>query len=124
MAMNKKERAAFHALTQELRIAKALRFTEPVNRDIAPPTDSGIRNGWDFNDYSEGFVKKACTSASYHSFGCWDKTDSQRPRMIYSSRLLALRAMRHSMEKKYAAILANVDAEIEKELSSNGGEGR
>jgi hypothetical protein len=44
--------------------------------------------------------------------------------MIYSSRLLALRAMRHSMEKKYAAILANVDAEIEKELSSNGGEGR
>lgn len=124
MAMNKKEQAAFDALREELRLAKALRWTEPVERDVMPPKCgdddwNGLRNGYDFNDYFDSFsgprVNKACTSYSSHDSRQWHKTTTQGPRPLFSTRLLALKALRHSVECKVAKILADIDKQIEDE---------
>lgn len=78
MGMNKKEQAAFADLEYRLRLAKALRFTEPIERDVQPPVygsgGSGLRKGYDYNAYIGGYgsgprVEKACTSSVGHCFG-------------------------------------------------------
>jgi hypothetical protein len=123
MAMNKKEQAAFDALKDELRLAKALRFTEPVDYDVAIPKSSELRTGFLYNAYLGGSgprVEVACTDSIYHSFGRNDRTTTQRAHPLYSTRLRALRAMRHEIETKCARILADVDAQIEAELAEVG----
>lgn len=39
MAMNKKEHAEMESLREQLRIAKAFRFTDPVLPDVPVPVD-------------------------------------------------------------------------------------
>lgn len=115
MSMNKKEREQMQQLEHDLRIAKALRFTEPVESDVAiPETLPEIRNGYDFNIHAER-VDLACTSAINHSFGQHGKTTSQRPCRLFSSRLLALKALRHAMELEFARRLAAIDTQISQE---------
>lgn len=112
MAMNKKERDELDSLKAELAKAKAFRFTEPVERDVFPPTyTGGLRKGWDFNGYN-GEIAKCCTSAISHSWGDDTKTSSQNARSLFSTRLLALEALRFALEHKYATHLAKVDSLI------------
>jgi len=122
MAMNKKEQAAFEALQRELLMAKAFRFTEPVKRDVVPPSSMGLNKGWDYNSYIGGHggprVDVACTSAVHHAFGNNTKTDTQQPRYLYSTKLLALRALRYDVEKQVANILADIDEQIEQEKAA------
>lgn len=120
--MNKKEQAEMEALRHELRLAKALRWTDPVSRDLPPPpneskvgTLSRGYNGWSWNN--EFSVAKACSSCSSHGGG-WEKTGSQRPMHLFSTRLLALRHVRNECEQRAAKTLAAIDAEIEKELAN------
>lgn len=126
--MNKKEQAAFADLQEQLRIAKALRFTEPVERDVEPPEcgiGREIRNGYDYNafigPYGRPRVEPACTSSVYHSFGQHNKTDSQNPRRLFSTKLLALKAMRNDVELKCAKILADIDLQMEQEKELHDG---
>ncbi len=123
--MNKKEQAEMDSLRDQLRIAKALRFTEDVLPDVmAPlPSEPGHRltkgyliaayAGWDGDK-----VVPACSSSVYHNFGSQEKTSSQGSRALYSTRLLALRGLRHEVEKQVASRLASIDKKIEQELSS------
>lgn len=120
--MTKKEQAAFADLEHQLRLAKALRFTESVERDVQPPSCMGnekLRKGWDYNAYLGGYsaprVEKACTSAIYHNFGDDTKTTTQGARSLFSTKLLALRALRVEVESKVAEILAKIDEQIEEE---------
>jgi len=114
--MTKVEKTAFDELKHELAIAKALRFTEFVEPDVPVPDLSANRvNGWSFYIYQGVNVKKSCSSSVHHHVGDWDKTSSQRPITQYSTRLLALRAGRAKLEMDCAKLLADVDAEIEKE---------
>lgn len=113
--MTKKERQYVSDLQNELLIAKALRFTNPVPPDIEPPDAFGeLRKGWLFNVYSM-VVVKACTSSVFHSYGNDSKTDAQGSLHLYSTKLRALMALRNSMEKDYATRLARVDRMIEEE---------
>lgn len=116
MAMTKKERAEFEAALLEARICGALRWTAPVPRDVEIPV-TGIVNGWLFNEHSRE-VAKSCSSCTAHSFGYWDKTTTQRPTRLYSTRLLALRGLRHALERQYAEELAKVDSAIAEELTA------
>jgi hypothetical protein len=125
MAMNKKEQAAFDDLQAQLRIAKALRFTEPVKTDVPIPEsfrDSSLAKGWLYNAYVSGNprVEKSCSSSVHHSFGNDDKTTTQGACRLYSTKLRALRAMRHEVEQRVAKILADIDAEIEAEVAPDG----
>lgn len=113
--MNKQEQKAFEDLEQELRLAKALRFTEPVSKDVAPPPYRSadlLRKGFLFNAYSPR-VEPACTSSGSHSFGRDDVTTTQQPVSLYSTRLRALRALRNAVEIECAKKLATIDKWIE-----------
>lgn len=114
--MNKKEQAAFAAMQDEARLARALRFTDPVKEDVPPPEG--------FQALTKGFlawgdrVEVACSSAVSHAFGRDDKTTTQNSRWLFSTRLLALRAARHRMEREFAKKLADIDKKIEIEMGS------
>jgi len=96
MAMTKKEKEYVEHLENEVRLKAALRWTDPVEKDFK----SGDKDtsGWTFNSYN-GEVKQSRSSTV----------------SMYSTRLLALKAMRREMENKYSTALAKVDREIEKE---------
>lgn len=70
--------------------------------------------GWLFNAYSRR-VTVACSSSISHAFGRNDQTTTQGSAHLYSTRARALRALRVAMEREFAAALAKVDMEIEKE---------
>lgn len=98
-------------------IANALHFTHPVSPDVEPPDSyNEIRKGFLFNTYCRE-VKPACTSFLYHAYGRDDKTTTQQPKSLYSTRLLALMALRHAMEIQMATDLANIDEQINAERS-------
>lgn len=117
MAMNKAEQAA---LEKVLTLAAFYR-TQSVERDLIPPT-AGVGNlslikGWDFNVHSPR-VEKACSTSISHDFGSWNRTTTQQPRNLYSTKLLALRAMRHAIEQEVCVKLRAVDRMIEAELAN------
>ena len=120
MAMNKKEQAMVDDLRKQLLLAKAFRRTDPVEPDVMPPGHSdplkAIRKGWLPSTYLGNYgdwVSPACTSLLYHNPNNDDKTSTQGSRRLYSSKLLALKAARYSIECQCEAILAKIDAEIE-----------
>lgn len=123
--MNKKETAAFEQLKHELRLAKALSWTQPIAPDLQPPStqERGDRlvKGWLFNAYSNGYsgdkTAIACTSSIHHSWGNNDKTTTQGPRHLFSTELRALQALRHEVELQCARRLASIDERIERELA-------
>lgn len=119
--MTKKEQAQVEALLQKVRLIGALRWTSEVKPDIAPP-DRGYTTGWNRNaSLSYPSVDEGWSGSSCHGSGKppaenqrhWSA--SQGARSLYSSRLLALKALRHSLEREAATILARVDAMIEAE---------
>jgi hypothetical protein len=118
MSMTKKERTEMDDLRRQLRMAKALRWTENIEPDILPPSS--------FNGLSTGFVpvgiwgshahvEEACSSSIYHAVGRCDKTTSQGSLALYSTKLLALKGLRHRMELICAGQLARIDEMIDGE---------
>lgn len=121
MAMNKKEQAYVEQLKEQLRLARAFRLSSVVEPDIDIPDTmaGGLRKGYLYNDYlGNPRVEPACTSSISHCFGGQDKTDTQGPRKLYSTRLLALRGLRNALERRFAKILSEVDEQIEEEVKS------
>jgi hypothetical protein len=113
MEMTKKELA----MVEELKTRLALRFYPEVEPDIdIPEYSEGVLNGWMCNEYSVT-VEKACTSFISHSYGMWDKTRSQNPRKLYSTKKLAYKALLAKMAIKYASELRSVEKKMELEDS-------
>lgn len=119
MAMTKKEREAFDAALKKAEILGALRWTTPVAKDVPPPAQS--------SDYSQGFeaystsVQESWSGVVTHgdgkapTLGARHYSASQRPIWLYSTRLLALRALRHKKEIEAAEELRKIDLLIAKE---------
>lgn len=117
MAMNKKEQAYIKDLEDQLRLAKAMRFTIKISPDVMPPAfENGkeLRKGWLFNTYSRT-VERGCTCSLYHSFGTDEEARSQNPMPLYSTKRLALMALRNRVEIELARELAQIDEAIEDE---------
>jgi adenosylmethionine-8-amino-7-oxononanoate aminotransferase len=114
MTMTKKEREE----VRELRVMAALRWTQPVEPDVPPP-GHGLTVGYlPVGELgSDPRVSEACSSSISHGLN-HTKTTTQKPRTLYSTRLLALKAMRHMLEKRFAEMLANVDEQIAEAESS------
>jgi hypothetical protein len=122
MAMTKKEQAAMADLQRELAEARALRFTPLVERDLPAPDrgTSGMISGWDYNAYYMN-AEQAWSESVAHGRGSAPKSSmsaSQGALSLYSTKLLALKAMRNEMEHKAARELAKVDALIEQEAAA------
>jgi len=110
--MNKKEQK----LVEDLKIVAALRWTDGAEKDIPKPrSEDGLVSGYVFNSYSYR-VEESCSNSVCHGRGRSDKTTSQNPIEMFSSRLLALKAMRHEVELRLAIELRKIDLLIEKEL--------
>ena len=94
----------------------AMRWSAPVPRDVpAPEYGDPPTTGWDFNALS-GRVWEGWSDSSAHGVGrarTPEYSAIQGPRAMYSSRLLALKAMRHEVEKIAARDLYGIDRKID-----------
>lgn len=115
--MTKKEKAAVDAEITELKVKLALRWTDHIFYDVPapPPTSDGLTIGW-LPCYDR--VEKACSSSTFHGLGTIDKTTSQGPKPLFSTRLLALKALRNDMEARFARELYKVDQWIKEEANN------
>lgn len=135
MAMTKKEKAEFDAVVAKLELTAALRWTEEVKRDLSPPT-GGFGNytyGWDINSYSAfssygtgtiELVYPAWSGSVSHGTGEPEragKNASQCSRTLYSTKLVALKALRFEVELKTAGALRKIDKAIAEELAKPSG---
>lgn len=119
MAMTKKEKA----LVEQLLTQSALRHTSPVEPDLAPPKSmsKGVIVGFlPVAERSEHpRVDHACSSAISHGLSHLpiSVARSQKPKAIYSTKLMALRQLRYLVEQNSAERLRKIDQKIEKELA-------
>ena len=115
MAATKKEIAAHEATTTALRIRCALSWTRKICPDVPPPDgSSGLTKGFLYNAHSAR-CEPACSSSVHHNFGSSSHTTTQGARSLYSTRLLALQAMRFEVEMLCATKLMEIDKQIEHE---------
>ncbi len=131
MAMNKKEREALEAAERQARVNRALRWSDySVERDVPPPTSghgTTLSRGWDAMLILGGFrsittgVGKKCSSSISHGIG-WEKTSTQNPISLYSTRLKALCAQRVLAERAFAEMLADIDEAIAAEIAGESKE--
>ena len=126
MAMTKKEREAMQAAIDRADMLAALRWTNPVERDVLPPKSGQFHReyteGWDYNAPSSR-VWQGWSNSIGHGTGPVPKPNdytsgSQGSRAMFSTKLLALRAMRHEMERQAARMLMQVDRQIAAEESA------
>ena len=136
MAMTKKElaewQAKIDALKEQLGQAEAwnaFKRTDPVARDLPPPAPFGGHNysyGWDYNLHAMtvGYYWSTSTSHGDAVEGCESRPErssggygSQGALRLYSTKLKALRALRHAIEKRSAHNLRRIDMCINNELS-------
>jgi hypothetical protein len=123
MAMTKKERETMQAAIDRADLLAALRWTNPVVRDVPPPKD-GYTEGWDFNVYSES-VYQAWSGCVVNGRGLAPKgqrqsSASQGARTLYSTEARALAAMRHEIELETARNLMQIDRKISEQARGGG----
>ncbi len=110
MAMTKKEKAMLEAAL----MAAALRTTAHVEPDVPVPGYGEQMTTGYTPCYDRVCV--ACSTSMGRGIGRTDKPDSFGSGLaLYSTRLLALRALRHEVERDCAVRLRRVDRMIEEE---------
>ena len=129
--MNKKEKAALAAALKQAALSHALRWSVPLGAEIAPDVPvpevfaSGTA-GWmasparmmgHYDSPSESVEAMESTSGGHGRAG--SQSRSQGGIALHSSRLRALRALRHGMEVLFARKLAAVDEEIAREAAAS-----
>jgi hypothetical protein len=113
--MTKNEKEIFEAALT----ASALRTTTDIFPDILPPVCGSILSkGWIFiGHYGDfGRVELACSSIHSHGIGQQDKADSQGSLALFSTKELALKALRRAVEKECAYRLRRIDKMLENEV--------
>jgi len=102
----------------ELREAKAWVRTEKVEPDVQPPAFGTVVYGWVMFS-SSLHVEKASRDSNCQYVGEWKARDfvgwTKVCRPMYSTRELALRALRYEVECDAVSKLAVIDKWIEKE---------
>lgn len=124
MAISKKLQAEIDDLKRQVAVNRALRWSDYPSKPDLPPPEPGSggkeTRGWRARFYASTSapchqVGKAMSSSVYHGHN-WNKTDSQGPMSLFSTRLKALQALRRQAEEWCAKYLADVDAEIALEI--------
>lgn len=121
MAMTKKEKAEFDAAILRANTLAALRWTEPVKKDVPLPNPFCETSGFDFNTYNTKVYQAWSTAISHGDGDCRKNSHSasQRGIWLFSTKVLALRAMRHEIECQSAKKLREIDEQIALEIAKN-----
>ena len=96
---------------EELEIRCSMLLTPKIKPDIIPTDADVIINGYYHSPYSKK-VSKACSISLFHGIDQWDKTNQRGALPLYSSRLLALRALRAELSWNMATELYYIDKRI------------
>ena len=115
--MTKAEKQRMADMEEQIRLLKALRWTEEVLSDVPPPTDlypNTLSTGFVPDIYSLSTLS-ACSAFRYHEIGRTISPTARGSISMYSTRLLALRGLRYQVELECAKKLARIDAMIEAE---------
>jgi hypothetical protein len=120
MAMNKAEKKQLEDAIDKARLYAAFYITPEITPDLpAPGSGDGMYAhiyGYDFNEHTRK-VFEAWSESTRNGTGHGErKHGSQGGRNLYSTKLLALQAMRHKIAMKSADVLASTDLMIDKEL--------
>ncbi len=117
MAMNKTEKARL----LQAEIKGSLHYSPKYGPDVPPPSagERGLRltTGYHYNPHTLR-VCLSCSSSISHGIGSTDKTNTQRPIHLYSTKLKALVDMRHDVCMKAATQLHRIDELIYKEQAN------
>lgn len=109
----RKEAEAIVAL--EAARCAALRRTVPVARDLPIPDAFGVEtSGWDFNAYT-GHARRVWSERCFHGDGAKKPSihaGSQGGVALFSTKALALAALRHAVERECADKLLAIDKQI------------
>lgn len=123
MAMNKAERAHIEALEQSLREARALRWSEPVEPDLLAGSGDEI-SGFYVNVHSKKVGVAWSTRTTHgHDYAsskeqkATGSSASQRGIDLYSTKELALQALRHEIVKQAVQDLAAIDKRIDEAIA-------
>ena len=111
--MNKRERESYELMQLEVTLHKAMFVSDLIEPDVPPPLGGEpMTTGWTYNEHSIR-VLPACSSSISHGLDQTDKTTSQRPLALYSTRALAYKALRGVLSRRYALHLLLLDRHIE-----------
>lgn len=124
--MNKKERAEYQAAIDRCETLAALRWTDPVERDVPAPTPDSASGtyseGWDYNAHSKlvwlGWSGPVSHGDGPAPSGGLYRSGRQNSRSLFSTKALALKAMRNEIERMAAENLREVDRRIALETAS------
>lgn len=113
MAMTKKEKAAMDAAILRAETLAALRWTGPVAFDVpAPVYGEGYKTGFSIDGNPAWSNSVTHGSGQCPKVGDYYRIASQKSSAMFSTRLLALRALRHEEEKMAAAEILKIDIQI------------
>lgn len=123
MAMTKAEKTALIELQKELMLYKAFTRTPEVEPDVLPPEEwDTINKGWVVLVHARD-VTEGCTSKHNHNMWANTHTTSKGAISLYSTKLLALKALRNALEFEFMKAASSLDARIlEMEYESNKSE--
>ena len=120
--MTKAEREHLAAVTGALSLHRAWRLDPQIAPDVPPPPPGGYldyTSGWEINTHT-ATINSAWSKSSTHGWGVApvkNGSASKESRALYSTRLLALRALHAAMAWRFATALVEVDEEIAKEAA-------
>ena len=113
MPMTRKERESYELMQLEVTLHKAMFVSDLIEPDVPPPLGGEpMTTGWTYNEHSIRILP-ACSSSVGHGLDQTDKTTSQRPLALYSTRALAYKALRGVLSRRYALHLLQLDRRIE-----------
>ena len=121
MAMNKAEKKQLEDAIDKARLYAAFHITPEITPDlVAPNSDDGMYAhiyGYAFNEHTRTVFEAWSESVRNGTGHKERKHGTQGKRDLYSTKSLALQALRHKVAMKTADILASIDLMIEKELN-------
>ena len=121
MAMNKAEKKQLEDAIDKARLYAAFHITPEIKPDLAAPnSDDGMDAhiyGYDFNEYTCRVFEVWSESGRNGAGHGERKHGTQGKRDLYSTKSLALQALRHKVAMKTADVLVSIDLMIDKELN-------
>ena len=117
--MNKKEKELLDEAILHAELLFALRWTEKISPDVPVPTGNWVSTGYLYSPVAKKVYEAWSHSDKHGEMPYMPKYGRKGGIEIYSTRALALQAMRYEIELRFASELLDLDKEIQCELNGS-----